>query len=139
MDSMKKVYVAGSTGEREMVSRYMDCLRAKGIEITLDWTPLSEGNDAAITDAAQEVHAKADLVGVATAGILWVMVPTTTSSRGCWVEFGYALGRRECKLPSPITVVSGQFVRSSIFTALSDHRLTSHDAALAKVIDLAAA
>lgn len=61
------VYVAGASGDREMLRKVMDRLEAGGVTITHDWTTC-EARDMTIADAAE--CARKDINGVVNADVL---------------------------------------------------------------------
>jgi|SRR5277367_1191356 len=130
----KRIYVAGASAQIELIEHYMKALRAADWTITFDWTvPVREVGDASPDDPAiRRSAALADLNGVGTAGVLWLVQPDPTStSTGSWVELGAALTRRElARLHSGIETVSVLASGSSkkcIFSDLADYRFQSHD------------
>ena len=126
------VYVAGASAEVDMIVGYMAALREGGVHITHDWTPdviLARRMCVSERELAGALRMKAaseDFAGVASADILWLVVPEA-SSVGCWAELGYAHG-----VGTPI-VASGPCVLRTIFTEFA-LRFTTHDSALAYLL-----
>jgi hypothetical protein len=151
--SSKRIYVAGASAQIELI----ECMLAKLIEagwvITCDWCAAvrAAGNVASPDDPqVRREAALADLEGVATADVFWLVQPDSTStSTGSWVELGFALALR-VNVPMahvlggnegirhvlagerpglPRIVVSGAS-RKCIFADLCDYRFREHDDAL---------
>jgi hypothetical protein len=151
--SSKRIYVAGASAQIELI----ECMLAKLIEagwvITCDWCAAvrAAGNVASPDDPqVRREAALADLEGVATADVFWLVQPDSTStSTGSWVELGFALALR-VNVPMahalggdegirhvlagerpglPRIVVSGTSMKC-IFSDLADCRFQSHDDAL---------
>jgi hypothetical protein len=120
-----KIYIAGSSHELDLVSRYMRAVERQGHELTYDWVSAvkQEGAANAITLEKACTYAQLDLDAVAQAHVLWLLVPDI-GGRGCWVEYGFALASDDI-----VTVVSGVHA-VSIFSSLADHRFGAHDDAL---------
>jgi hypothetical protein len=153
-DTSKRIYVAGASAQIELIENYLDALRLAGWSITVDWCAAvrAAGNVASPEDpAVRKGAALADLEGVATADVLWLVQPEGSStSTGAWVELGFGLAQRmnvtmaralggDESLASrlganerpglPRIVVSGTS-RKCIFSDLADYRFQSHDDAL---------
>ncbi len=109
-----KVYIGGGSDEREQVQSMMSALRARGIEITFDWTQ-SEGYSRDMVPAERREQARLDLEGVRSADIVWIMAPAQ-KSEGSAVEMGAALALRKR------VIVSGPHARrtSRIFALLAE-------------------
>lgn len=124
-----RVYVAGGSSEVELVARYVAALRAAGVEVTHDWTPHvpKPGEPWHTPD-----HARADIDGVERADLVWWILPAALSE-GSAFEAGYALGRAKR------SVVSGAWAEHGrVFPSLLSELWSTHDAALAAIVSLAA-
>lgn len=127
-----KAYLCGAFSERARVKAMMSRLREAGIEISFDWTadpPPGVTCDADLTAEQRSTYARADLRGVELADVVWLLAPESTS-RGAWVEFGYALAVQA------ITIVSGPAWRSSIFTEVANHTFESDEEALSHLVSV---
>jgi hypothetical protein len=128
-----KVYVAGSSGERTLVSSFMRRLEAAGHTITKDWTEAVEAKalagrvDSDLSDEERAMHAQADLDGIDAADVVWLLAPASGST-GAWVELGYAFGLLTC------TVVSGAH-RRTIFGALANQCFDDHESAFRWILE----
>jgi len=116
---MIKVYVAGSTRQRDRAREFFERVRAHGdMCIAYDWLVDVDASDAAgvqdneLSDSDRAKFARADLDGVARADVLVVLAEATPTGRGMWVELGFALGLQRAGLRSPMIVVSGGDKRS---------------------------
>lgn len=127
---MKIIYVAGASKEIDLVEGYVAELRRHGWTISHDWCSeirscsVPEGE---LTDEEQARTAEADLYGVESAEVFWLMVPKNQSV-GAWIELGAALSLRRGGLPPVRVIVSG--TRGSIFETLADERYATHEEAL---------
>jgi hypothetical protein len=79
--------------------------------------------------------ALADLEGVLSARVLWLVQPDQAStSTGAWVELGSAITKRELAQKfagiGPVSVVASGTSKKCIFSDLADYRFQSHDDAL---------
>lgn len=122
-----KVYVAGGSDERIQFARVaIDRLSSLGFTITHDWTRC-EGYDREHTDAERAEWATQDMVGVMTADVVWVMVPTA-KSEGAAAELGaaVALGKK--------LVVSGRRSRGNIFSTLAAQVHLEHEDAFCAIL-----
>ena len=120
------LYIATASNPLEEAERRIGGARDVGITITFDWTKaVREAGNASPDDlVVRKAAAEADLHGVETADVLWLIQPENAST-GAWVELGYALGLRRA-FKKPVVVVSGVSKRC-IFADLADHRFDSHD------------
>ena len=121
-----RVYVAGSSKERERVRAAMDAVRAiEGCELAHDWlahveeTIAAGKTDADLSDRERDA-AEADLRAVRSSDLLWFLVPESHSD-GAHVELGYAIG-----LGTAMGIVASGEARGSIFVELVDSRF-KHD------------
>lgn len=126
---MKKIYVAGGMREKELVSSWMDKLRAAGFEITCDWT-VSETNgyDSDLTHEQASKYASDDLKGVTDADVVWHIVADYEGSRGAYVEVGAAI------IGKKLLFVSGPTWRKSIFHHLAAAQFDTHKEAFEQLI-----
>lgn len=140
----RRIYIAGASANIELHERFNREVIAAGWTITCDWCAAvrAAGNVASPSDPqVRREAALADLEGVATADVFWLVQPDETStSTGSWVEIGAAITRRDLlrefsrrgiSVPStgPTVVVSGSS-RKCIFSDLADYRFHSHTDAL---------
>ena len=120
---MSRLYIAGGSAERGLVSSLMTAAIFAGHDITHDWTRC-EGYDRESNEGERALWAQADLAGVRAADVVWVIAPEARSE-GSACELGYALalGKR--------IVVSGPRARDAgrIFYLLTEV-YDDHDAAL---------
>lgn len=131
-----RVYVAGGSSEAELVARYIATLRAAGVEVTYDWTADVLEHRAAgspqLTAEQRAAHARADLDGIEGADVVWWILPAALSE-GSAFKAGYALGRAKR------SVVSGAWAEHGrVFPLLLSELWSTHDAALAAIVSLAA-
>ena len=140
----KRIYVAGASANIEEIESYIKKLKGAGWTISFDWTvKVREAGDASPDDPViRRQAALADLEGVTTADVVWLVQPAPTStSTGAWVELGSALTIRDVRkwvverfkltLPEglpvgPIVVASGSS-KKCIFSDLADYRFQSND------------
>lgn len=117
------VYVAGSSRRYDDVKEFMRQVETlEDVRITHDWTQsvaaAARGGrpDHYLTDAQRCRFAQNDLLGVAQADVVVVLV--RGPGIGMWVELGYALGvaERVGKMRAPEVIVVGGD-RLTIFTA----------------------
>ena len=129
----KRIYVAGASANIEQIESYIAALKSLGWTISFDWTvPVRQVGDASPDDPdIRRGAALADLEGVFTADVLWLLQPDASStSTGAWVELGYGLGCARCRLHDERTlhrIVASGSSRRCIFTDLADYRFQSHD------------
>lgn len=120
-----RIYVAGSSKERERARRAMRAVREMGHAVSHDWLSVIERAGAAnegLSIEAQLRVAAGDLAAVDQSHLLWLLAPET-ESRGAWVEYGYALALGvQC-------IVSGPESGRSIFSRLAVAVLPSDDEA----------
>jgi len=132
-----KVYIAGSSEEREIVAGYMARLRDAGIELTLDWCCVIDSHggvtNRGLPDKTRLEIARAEVDAVERADVFWLIVPEGASC-GCWVELGVAYTFSSFRAHTHI-VVSGDVDRS-VFTSLADNCFAKHEDALAAIIGM---
>lgn len=123
----RRIYVAGGSSERALVSTYMDSLRGAGWTIAYDWTQNYGGDESA----------RLDYQGVWNSDYLWLILPRE-KSEGAFFEFGAACSARdafrEANTYRRLTVVVSGFDAtrdaSRIFVSLADKVCPSHSHAL---------
>lgn len=132
-----KIYLAGASQEHEQASQFMAKLREIGHVITHDWTESirehGSGNDHKVNHGTRAYHSDKDLGGIEDAEAFWLVCPSEeNSTKGAWVELGYALAylRLLRRVRKMIVVVSG-FHGQCIFTSLAMYRFEKHNDALA--------
>jgi len=124
-----KIYIAGSSNELETVRPWITACKDIGLDITLDWTiPVEKqgGNPTNLPEEERQGFAIEDLTAVEQADIFWLLVPSNHTSRGCWVEFGYA---RAMALSNEIITIASGDIKVSIFTAVADYAFLAHQQA----------
>jgi hypothetical protein len=86
----------------------------------------------------RRTYAQADLDGVLTADVVWLLAANDKGACGSWVELGAALALRQAciraHVPAPHVVVSGAKNRRTIFTELTDCLFDTDVAALERII-----
>lgn len=105
-----KVYVAGSSKELERCSNWIEQLQQEGIEVTYNWVPAVTrelSGEEVYRDFQLRSFARNDLRGVDEANLVWLLAPTTSHTRGAWVEMGYALALGRRIVVSPPVSTSG--------------------------------
>lgn len=124
------VYVGGSSDSLARVRWAEDQLVRAGISVVSTWpsvvTKVGNANPrAASVDDRAEWTLK-DLAEVESADLFWFLVPSPGTTRGAWVELGYAhaVGRA--------VVISGDTLQS-IFCALG-HEFGTDEEALAFIV-----
>ena len=114
-----KVYVAGAYAEAPRVERAFDWVRSRDeLALAHDWLSVIRAvnkPDGDLSRADARKYANADLEQLRAADLVWFLLPQAHVGRGCWVEFGYALGLS----PSPAIVTSGPQL-PTVFAALAD-------------------
>lgn len=104
-----RVYVAGSSKEIPRVRAMQATLVALGCTITHDWTKQVEDYGAGadqLSAADKRRFARLDLDGIANAAMVVFLQSPVASSRGMWVEIGYAVACRE-RLPTLLFLCTG--------------------------------
>lgn len=124
----RRIYVAGGSSERALVSGYMAQLRAGGFEITHDWTQDPGYDGSPIPDSA-----KLDYRGVIAADYFWQVLPRE-KSEGAFCELGMAIAIRDFYSRGPHTVIVSGFDAARdanrIFCNLATRRYEQHGEAL---------
>lgn len=106
-----KLYIAGSSKELYRAERWLKACRDAGITITEDWAAQMRqaGPDHLLDEDRLIKAAQADLDGVATADVVWLLHPPTTApSTGCWGELTYALAKGVTIITSQPTDAYGE-------------------------------
>jgi len=103
------------------------------------------GGDSGLSPADRKRFAQADLDGVLSADIVWLLAANDKGACGGWVELGAALAAQECRRrqdelegpPSgrgPLIIVSGPRRNRTIFTDLADVRFDDDEKALGYIL-----
>jgi nucleoside 2-deoxyribosyltransferase len=116
-----RVYVAGSSAEREAVAEDIRRLEASGITVTYDWTK-SPGWSRTLSQQECIEQARTDLDAVRDADVFWLRLGE--KSEGAHAELGYAVALHKYVL------VSGEITPGRIFPLLADFRFDAHEEAL---------
>lgn len=122
-----KIYVAGSSRNRERARRFMDTVRtvhAPGVklEIAHDWVAEQDANEALslwdcdLSETERARHATADFDAIETCDAFVLLAEPEATGRGMWVELGFALALTRYAKREPLIFVSGG-ERRSIFTS----------------------
>jgi hypothetical protein len=88
---MKTIYLSGASADLAMCEAYRDKLIAQGWTITLDWMKKFRNmgaTDHSFSVREQQHIARADLSGVRSAQVFWLILPETSLTIGAWVELG---------------------------------------------------
>lgn len=127
------IYLAGPSEEIARVHYWRDKLSTVGYLQTYDWTiEVYEtrdeyGADGELEDERQWEFTNADLMAICESDVVWILWPKRTS-HGAAAELGCVYGLRKAfelfgsDRPPPHLVVSGNNVRSHIFTSGADAR-----------------
>jgi hypothetical protein len=129
-----KIYVTGTSKERERVRAAMAAVKKLGLEITHDWLAEIEQDgvagavNEALDDEKRRRYSRADLDAVRRADWFWLLAPRESPSSGCWVELGYALALADRSVenrdrhwkPWPRIIVSGPGRMKSIFASFAE-------------------
>lgn len=113
-----RVYVAGSSKDIDRCERAVARCREAGFTITEDWVAEMRASapDAQLDADHLMACAKADIRGVETADVVWLLAPPASKpSAGCWVEAWKARRREEELNPRVVVNLNGPApVRESI-------------------------
>lgn len=115
-----KVYVAASASPAESarVAVALTRLRASGFVVTCTWpgivAAVGDANPADASCVERSGWASQDLREVADADVLWFLVPDGVTTRGAWLEAGYAHAHGKH------LVFSGPNTHQSVFCALGE-------------------
>lgn len=117
---MVKIYVAAASSEIERVERAHKALKNIGAKLLSEqWVEsVKAATKAGLRDDGLELrkrraHSLADLAGVETADVFWILVPGSGhASIGAWVELGYAIASAKSAF------ASGKSCGCTIFTSL---------------------
>jgi hypothetical protein len=138
-----RIYTAGASAQIDVIEDYNVRLRAAGHTISFDWTEKVRAVGSASPDdpAIRKEAALADLGGVETSEIMWLLQPENAST-GAWVELGFALCLKQMeplrtKATRPLVIVSGPSMKC-IFSDLADHRFTNHEDAFTFITSIRA-
>jgi len=143
-----RIYVSGAWLEQHERARpVMERLRTAGFIITQDWTrpkpPEGEKShpDAKLTKEQRVQFAGENFAGVLAADVVLVLVPSTDTSYGSWVELGMALAHQKWldRVQKFVpgyqhtlhVVAAGEAVHKSLFTELVDVVCQTDDEAVA--------
>jgi hypothetical protein len=101
---------------------------------------IGPGSDSApLTPEQRRTYAQADLDGVLSADVVWLLAANDKGACGSWVEIGAAIvardlaarsGRFVAKSCPPMVIVSGAKNRRTIFTELADRLFDTDEHAL---------
>lgn len=121
-----KLYIAGASREAERVRRWTEIAnQSSAIKIVSTWVDGAEkwsGQDDTYSSQLSARIAIQDLAELASADVVWLMVPDNLPSFGAVFEVGFAHG-----IGKPF-VASGAMAESSIFTALGKRCSTDAEA-----------
>lgn len=116
MKHISKIYVAAASADMDRVREWSDRLKLAGLTVTGTWLEvIATVGDANPRDASQVQRCEwsmADLGQVRDADLVWFMVPPASmSTRGGWLEVGFAEALEK------VIVFSGD-TKQSIFCAI---------------------
>lgn len=119
-------------------SSHCTCQRFNGIGV---------GGDSLLSEEDRRKYAQADLDGVLSADIVWLLAASDRGACGSWVELGAALAARTlrsgcgpgwpysgCGPGWPYIVVSGPKNRRTLFTEQADILMATDELALAHIL-----
>jgi hypothetical protein len=132
MISPFRVYVAGARSEASRARRVFDALESLGCVVLEKWTedPRADQDAWQDGDAVEIVDRQLEEIG--QADCFWLLVPEPPhSSRGCWVELGYASSESSANLG---IIASGPW-KQTIFSSLCHRRFPSDHEALLFIND----
>jgi hypothetical protein len=120
-----KVYVAGAYADRERVQNMFKQIRESPcLELEHDWLALIDSvkaPDEELTDAEASHYAWGDLSRIEESDVvLFLVPPKDLVGRGCWTEFGFALGCRFYAGRNDPRVIASGNLSTSIFTRAPD-------------------
>jgi hypothetical protein len=117
-----KIYVAGSSDNRERVKYCISQLRLHNIECTSSWVTIIENEQHGVPNPGDAKHedrfrwASHNIEDINRAHLLWFLVPALpTVTRGGWFELGYAYAKISAGAPL-VAICSGE-TKQSVFTA----------------------
>lgn len=122
-----RLYIAASSAETERVGMALGAAAAIGLEIVCTWPAVVAATPGGANplNASRESRfgwSSQDLSEVAAADVLWFLVPTGATTRGAWVEAGFAYASGK------LLVFSGENTKQSVFCALGEEFTTDADA-----------
>lgn len=127
-ETMKQIYIAGSSAEIEEVARYARDLERSGWTIAHHWWEAFtlaghvSGHDRDLPNDVRRADAESCLTAVLSSQVVWLLAPSTPSV-GSWVELGAAISHRKT------TFVSGDW-RRTLFSNLATRVFDTHVEAL---------
>jgi hypothetical protein len=109
--------------------------------ICLWFNGVGPASDSSLSDADRRKYAQADLDGVLSADVVWLLAANDKGACGSWVELGAALAARELReqrvgVRTMRIVVSGHKNKRTIFTELADALFETDEEALQYVREL---
>jgi hypothetical protein len=142
-----KIYVAAASSEIERAEKRMAQLKEIGFDVVSTWPEvIRKVGSANPIEASREdraTWAAEDLSQVATAEVLWYLIPESAPTDGANVEFGYALmlgvmsqEARAAGINAPVYRLLTSGKERSIFTALAIHYKTDEEALTALRVQL---
>ncbi len=122
-----KLYIAASSAEPERVAIALERATAAGLQITCTWPTVvaATSGGANPANASRESRfgwSSQDLTEVAAADVLWFLVPSGATTRGAWVEAGFAYASGK------LLVFSGENTHQTVFCALGEEFTTDGEA-----------
>lgn len=122
-----RVYVAGASTESIRAVAAVEQAKSAGFVVTSTWLDViaATPGGANPTDASEHQRrawSATDLGEIERADVLWFLVPGTGTTRGAWVELGFAYA------PGKTIVCSGTTTTQSIFCALGEEFVTDREA-----------
>lgn len=95
------VYAAGSTRDVERVKGVQDAVRARGHEVTFDWTGAegeirTDGSRDSAPGAGAKI-ASCEINVCVMANLTILLFPPSGGGLGCWIEMGATLAAGECR------------------------------------------
>jgi nucleoside 2-deoxyribosyltransferase len=118
-----RVYVCGASYEPERTAHAIAMLRARGAEVTHDWTPAvvvaqPHGGDVSLSGIERWRATLDDLAAVDAAHVvLWLV--SERGSTGAGFEAGYAFAR------GVLVIAAGPYTNATIFSSIAT--TTAHD------------
>jgi hypothetical protein len=100
------IYLSSRFARREELREYADILKGYGHEVTSSWVYREEQEDDNTSFCDRATWAEADVLDINKSYLcVFFTDDVATTSGGTYVEFGYAMGRREtrCIIVGPLT------------------------------------
>lgn len=120
---MSRIYVASACEDMQRARSVMTALRARGHEITFDWTPHVEAFGSG--GGPRRQNAERDLDGVRRAEVVLVLAPAEKHvGCGMWIELGAALALAKR------AVITGVLRDRTIFSDLAEARFATDEEAI---------